>query len=372
MVTVCGMCLWPVEQLAGQRAVYSSLRGIVQIVNWALMFGVAYEICYAAAAAREFLQACRVVNAAAIILCAYGIYQAAAIPRGWPSTGIRRPIAGISASTTGEQQAAFVVQGQTIYRPGSLLGEPKTLGGACITWIAFALGRAFTGRVTGIGLCSIGLFILTLFLTASTSAWGAALVSMLVFVYAVPPQRRTQVFIWGGIMWGLLMTSGSFDIVGAYRVADSITVSDVIVERTVSRIEDSGVLEDLPEQYALSVLRSDYWKTVFGVGLGGMSFYIAQELPFASEYILFPNNGLLGWICNVGIVGLVLLLLTVAPGVSVLQTGCRDTYRRGLAFVGTVVLLQCLIHGGYFMWSIALGLLFAAAMLSDSDCVNLS
>ncbi len=87
-------------------------------------------------------------------------------------------------------------------------------------------------------------------------------------------------------------------------------------ERFFGRLGDivTEGLQDLAEIEAKKILEDNPEMAIFGTGLGGISFYIAQNLGGQQTMILFPNAGLLGLLCDLGVVGIALLLWCVRIG----------------------------------------------------------
>jgi hypothetical protein len=96
-----------------------------------------------------------------------------------------------------------------------------------------------------------------------------------------------------------------------------------------------------------------------------MSFYIAERTNEVQRLILFPNNGLLGIVCNIGVLGLGVIMSVVVMALSKLRRPRCDAYTRKLCFVGLGVFLQCMIFNQPLFFSIALGFLTAGAARSN-------
>src|SRR5208282_5377895 len=209
---------------------------------------------------------------------------------------------------------------------------------------------------------AFGVIATALWLTASTSAWASGLccLGLIATVATVTGSRRS-----GGmrlppaalfVLLVLLVAAAGWLI---YRD----TASAILEERWSKRMEDP--LSDLPEQLALEVLHERPIFCAFGTGLGGMSFYIAEKMAFGQRVVLFPNNGLLALVCNVGIVGLLLGALAVKNGLLTLVPGRRaNPEARMLAVAGASAAVQCLIFSQTWVMALAFGLLLAAEFRS--------
>lgn len=364
IVTIIGMTLWPVQSMT-TTVLYSQLRGVIQIINWLIMVSVAIEISVALSKAEAFEVILRYSMVTALLMSTYALYQTVAIPRGWPTTGMRRPAEQLTYEGEGEQFAAAVRKsGEVVIRPSALMGEPKTLGGCCVMWLAF-LGalRIRTGRWRREWLVG-GLVFAALLSTVSTSALVVSMAGVLLFVLAEArlSMRRAQAL--AGVVFVVLVTVASGMGVSEgfrERVFDRL---ELLTERTVDRIREDGAVSDMPELMAMEVFRDAPLLAVTGTGLGGMSFYIAEKLGGAQTLIYFPNNGILAFVSNAGAIGLSLLLwrlrLPLASVFGVSRHLLRDKRALLHAFAGTVCLIQCLVHSGYYLWSISLSLLLTA------------
>lgn len=359
VVTVVGQFFWPVDAMAAGTPIYGRLRAVLQIINWLITLGVAWQIGRAFTVPGAFQKARTGFLIAALLLCGYGVYQYVALQTGLPTTGIRRPFESTTTSVVQEEFASYTLSGREIFRPGSLIGEPKGLGGACVFWVALILTVYVEGKGTPAINFLMTLVLLALFLTASTSAWfgclGGFFLAYLVFL------RRGEKGLMAALRVPLLAFMLLLSAAAIFRwdVVKS-TAEDILEARITSRIESA--VGDLPEEVARKVLAERPHLLVTGTGLGGISFYIAEYLGGNQPFVLFPNNGVLGIICNIGLIGLGLILLMGYRGMkTILKSGARTNLQeQTLVLVGTTVLLQCLIFGAPWQFSVALGFLAAA------------
>jgi len=207
------------------------------------------------------------------------------------------------------------------------------------------------------------LCLVALFLSGSTSAWagGVLAVGSIFWVAVCVGSIKLRNGLIQFVVLGILGLGAGTYIVGS-TVPDADLVR-LIQDRSVARIQSEGILGDPAEQAALNVLRSNPMLLAFGSGLGGMSFYIKELGVLHSEFVLEPNTGVLRWVGSFGLVGLVVLGLSVARGASVLRSavscGGPDSVIT-LAVVGLAVVGQCLVFGTSFLWSVGLGSLAAA------------
>ena len=148
LMTIVGSFSWPVEAMAGKSAVYGSLRGAVQIVNWLILAGAAWQVAIALSLPGAFEKARKAIIIVGVLHSGYAMYQVVAYSTGLPATGIRRPYSGARGAHGGDQVAAFTVGKGRITRPGSFIGEPKGLGAISLVCIAAILSLFMEGRGT--------------------------------------------------------------------------------------------------------------------------------------------------------------------------------------------------------------------------------
>jgi hypothetical protein len=270
----------------------------------------------------------------------------------------------IGADTIGEQFATYTFQGEVVFRPGSLVGEPKGFGAACVFWLSLVLSRAAYGRPGWAAAAQVGLLLLALWFSASTTAWAGTILALVLGVLllrmsghaylakALPASVLLVVI--GAALW--LPSSG---VSGREMLSYMALRAQV---RFTERLTQEGPLPDLAERVALERLNSKPVLWLLGAGFGGISAYIAEELAGSSRLVLFPNNGLLGMICNFGLVGLAAMLYSFRRGLGVLLRAghSHPGEARAMAFVGLACLVQCFIFAQAWLLSWAFGFLLAA------------
>ncbi len=352
LVTITGSLFWPTDAMAGRSSVYGSLRGPVQILNWFIVAGAAWNVAIALTQPRAFERARRVLIVVGVLHSGYAIYQMAAYASGLPATGIRRPYSEVDLDSGGEQHAAFFYNGVNIGRPGSLIGEPKGLGAISLVWMAAMLTVLMEGGMNSKLAGAFVLSLITLFITFSTSAWGGFVSMMAIALWAT--RRRMAYRVWRFLVPLLLVFISGWAIVERSGLVPEVKggISSLIRERTIDR---SDYLADLAEVEAKEVIAEHPLIAICGTGLGGMSFYIAERMG-GSDIILFPNTGLLAYLCDMGVLGVVLLLYALRRGLylSFLPSGETDASALAMSFIGTVCLMQSFIFdAGIRMFALA-------------------
>lgn len=368
VATLIGWWFWPTDAFAGVSPVYGKLRAVVQIVGWLIMLGMAWNIALAFAEPGSFEKAQPAILLTGVVLCLYAYYQTAASRFDWPATGIRSPVALATGEMTEERTAGYTLAGTSVFRPGSLVGEPKGLGFTCVFWLALVLSRWLTGRVDirlGVALLVV---VGALWLTASTSAWGGALACLGVTAFYGLLTGAGETGNRQGLSLAALGVLAAC-AVGVLFLVYREDVADIYEQRWSSRVVDP--LSDAPEKTSLEVLADQPYLALWGTGLGGMSFYIARRSTELEHMIFFPNNGLLGFVCNVGAMGLILLFLSVQDGLLAPFRGRGPAQAaQALAVVGLAALLQCFIFAGSWLMSAAIGCLLAAGACSRNSVTD--
>jgi hypothetical protein len=351
--TVAYSAVWPVSAISDVTGLHSYLRGDVQIANWLLFAAVGVILAGALRAGNALRELRRRVLWGAWPLCLYALYQQIAYRTGLPLTGILAP--------QGEIFATFDFAGHSYYRSTAFMGEPKSLGLCCVIYMALQLSLMDTkyGR-RGREWARLAVVIATLFATWSTSAWAGGALCVLIYVATVVLRlNRHRVAL---LAMSVLAVLGLLVAQTGDQFAEAGTgIVSAGNERFRGRL-GRGPLEDFVEVISAQILTDNPLFVLTGCGLGGISFYIAQELGSTQqEVVLAPNNGLLSWISQVGVVGLLLLLVSVWPGIRGLIFGTSPPQQRACAFVGLVCLMQMFIFsGGFYVFSVACGFLLAA------------
>ena len=361
VITLLGMLVWPYDSVVGQSIAYTTLRGPVQILNWIIMLGVARVIAGAIRTPDDLNLIRRFVFATALTLSLYGIYQFVAMGAGLPTTGMRRPAQDIFSEGSGEQHATFKLGSRLMPRPDGLAGEPKGFGGLCVLWLAF-IGSSLLDRKANKRterkkyLAIVPLIAIALFLTASTSAWVGAALTILLFLFLAPRfgiSRNLETV--AVVVLVLFFVTGAAYILLPKDQSFSSNIGSIAQTRLGDRLNSENAVGDMPEVAAMSVLQHNPLMLITGAGLGGISFYIPQELGATATLIYAPNNGLLNRLCETGLIGLALLWLALRRKLGILLSRSSPSYAIQTSFIGLALLGQCFIFGSPFLWSVALG-----------------
>lgn len=235
----------------------------------------------------------------------------------WYGTGTNPlPIGRINQLLGGaaeySREGRFSFEGLGIYRMNSLANEPRNLGQvmalAMVTVQAFALT---VRQINGPRLALLWLFFMvTAVFTYSTSGvavWliGTAALLPALWITGVPLQR-SPASLFGAL--ALLI----IPIVAGLLVAASagIPILDLVAERTIERLEESGGVEDF--DLAISAwLAANPERLWFGSGLGNAHLFATPFLDpefaaYAEGQVFSAKTMALRLISELGLVGLVL------------------------------------------------------------------
>lgn len=362
VITFIGSFFWPIEAMAGVTEVYSYLRGPVQILTWLIMLGSAWQIAIALSQKGAFDNIRKFIITIGVLHSLYAIYQVVAYYTGLPLTGLRRAAMGVTMDLDGEQLAMTSYANIDIFRATSLVGEPKSFGAISLIWITLILTLYLEKKSDSKLAWTLILSLVALGLTYSSSAWVGLLIAFVIYL-------RFSGFRFVKMLSACLILVAGFAVIFSLDLLplSGTDVLNIISERSTQRWggSTSEVLQDLPEVEAIEVLKKHPEMAIFGTGLGGMSFYIAQNLGGGQSIILFPNTGVLAFLCDIGIVGIGLLFVCLIKGIRPTIDVSRSyaPQVRSLSFVGATLFAQCFVFSG--------GLLpFAIAFLLASEFLN--
>jgi hypothetical protein len=370
ITTIVWYFFWPLDTISSRSSAYSTMRPLIAILNWGITLGVAWRVGLVFSKAGAFEKARPIILMTGLVLCLYAVYQYIAYHTGLPLTGIRVAVRNLTATAEGEANGLYTLGGEQIYRPCSFVGEPKTLGAFCTFWLALLLPDFLLVR-KGVRLAASGaVFVLTLGLTASTGAWLGGLFCLGLF-------PCVRFWIRGGSCRDGALLLASIFLVSILLTAAVLSgkegglLGEIVDERLVSRLNlSSGAdLNDTFENHAaghdlvaMQVLTENPHFVLFGVGQGGIAYYMAEMLGGERDLIIYPTIGLLILIADIGITGLLV-------GVYALAFDPRLVWFRGapsgpaiILFAGSIGLAQYLNNSTSLMMSVSAGLLLSLSI----------
>lgn len=228
----------------------------------------------------------------------------------------------------------LVIEGQSVLRVSSLGGEPKGLGQALALalCILIILSRRFAmSRWKYVG--SAGLLFIVVLLTSSTSAYVTLLiVGGFIFAFSRRPQPysmlqvRTTLCLIAGILISVFYAQALFtDLLAppTYRKFDSYS------EALVARITDRVKLDDTDSLIMESYVDGSFG-LLFGRGLGVVHHYAYSLIPphwayYLTGAIIAPKSGIAYYVGCAGVLGVLLIVLTLSQFVPVsTRTGPRS------------------------------------------------
>jgi hypothetical protein len=201
--------------------------------------------------------------------------------------------------------AALTINGNDILRPGGFAGEPKTVAIFFAVYIfiyVFVKTPLYLSKnwILLSRICFV-LSIIGLIGSFSTSIYIAFI--FLLLILSVFKFKEFSRFL--KIIIGLYFIYILTDIILFYLDLPST------VELFSLRVSQRLLEEDLdpPVEAALKILFSDIRILIFGTGYGGGTFFIQEFLGENFDFALTPNVGFVALFLEIGILGLLLLLL---------------------------------------------------------------
>ncbi|MCH2203994.1 MAG: hypothetical protein MK102_18670, partial [Fuerstiella sp.] len=215
----------------------------------------------------------------------------------------------------------LTIQGASVLRVSSLGGEPKGLGQALALalCILIILSRRFAmSRWKYFG--SAGLLFVVVVLTSSTSAYVTLLiVGGFILAFSRRPQAystfrvRTTLCLIAGILISVFYAQAAFTDTLArptYRTFDSYGAA------IVARLTDRVKLDDSDSLVMESYVDNPFG-LLFGRGLGVVHHYAYSLIPPHMAYyltgaIIAPKSGIAHYVGNAGVLGMLLIVLTLS------------------------------------------------------------
>ena len=367
-VTFIGSFFWPIDAMVGRSIVYEKLRSTVQILNWLIAVGVAWQIAISLSIPNDFKKIRKIVIAVGIVHSLYALYQIFAFYFNLPMTGINRPYSEIGEAYGISQYGIHTFENIGIYRVNSFVGEPKHFGTISLIWIGLLLSLYLEGaKERGLFLKTL-LFFIVLLLTQSTVAFIGCLIALILATVGSFYYRKTNLHIF--IIALLIIGCGTIllDKMNIFSIGKG-NIIEIISERSTQRLSDIVLNgpNDLPEIEAIEVLKQKPYLGLLGTGLGGISFYIAKNL-YGSDIILTPNNGFLSFICSIGIIGVFFMIICFKRGIYLALSSAHHVKKeiKSLAFVGLILILQSFVFNSNIL-TFAFGFLLAAEFMNRKN-----
>jgi hypothetical protein len=352
-------------ELPGSAKDYPPLQGeyrwLFQLVIWGLYLAPAM---YAARLANAELvtRAYRVLLGSVAVLSMLAIVQFVV----FYATGVDLFPIGI-LGPSGEMHAGMFdsasFMGGRVFRPCALGGEPKHLAYsialALTVLLADAMWRGPLGLSSRRRMGLAALFVAALVLAFSTQGF-ALVVANVVIVVGVTLWTRPR---------GKFRMMKPFIAIAAILAAGAFIpgLRDVVADRTVGRVSESGAIED----FNLAVwawLREHPAKAILGVGLGNVHLYAAPFVPMEVRHymldgVFVAKSGLLRLISELGIVGCGLFLYALIGPLARLVRRDRSSVGRltpmHVAFASCVLLDYCMSADGPMYVFLTAGLTLA-------------
>jgi len=362
VITFAGSLFWPIEAMSGRSSAYGPLRWVIQVVNWAIIVGVGWQIALALREKGALDKLGRWLILLGMFHCAVALYQVVAFWTNLPMTGMRRVAVGVGLDPSDPHFAIATIGGLPLYRVTSFAGEPRSLAAVSMLWIAALITLYYKGRSNTRTHLALLLSLLVLILTLSTSGWGTFFFCLALMFFLSARQKKSGFLALFLILLlpGVLLTADSMG-----WLSEGISVKEVFEERWTQRMVNP--LNDAAVEETLDVLSNNPRFIPFGTGSGGMSFYIARNLG-REDLILASTVGWVNYLGDIGLVGILLMISCMWGGIRNLlfrRARCDDVSRY-MSFMGCVFLCGTLISAPSYILASAFGFLLASQFRSQA------
>ncbi len=362
VTTFVGSLFWPIEAMSGRSLAYGPLRWVIQVVNWAIIVGVGWQIALALREKGALEKLGRWLILLGIFHCSIALYQVVAFKMNLPLPGIRRVAVGVGLDASDPHLAIANIGGLRLYRVTSFAGEPRSLAAVSMLWISALITLYYRGRSNILTHLALFLSLLVLILTLSTSGWGTFFfcLALMVFLSTRQKKSRSLALFLILLLAGVLLT---VDSIG--WLPGGISVKEVFEERWTQRI--MVPLNDTAVEETLDALSDNPGFIPFGTGSGGMSFYIAQNRG-GEDLILASTVGWVNYLGDIGLVGIFLMISCMWGGIRNLlfRQAQYDDVSQYMSFMGCVFLCGALISAPSCMLACAFGFLLASQFRSQA------
>jgi len=301
---------------------YGDYRVLVQLVNFA--FAALSTRALAAALKTEGAGELfwKVMTAAVLVHGLASLYQITAWIFSLPLIGISRAF-DLTEEVGTPDVATFSIEDTDILRLSGLIGEPKTAAAFFGAYLVAYLLRTFASSVRSSTFEKAALFLAVICFIGSGSTSGL-LGFVLGLAWALLTLARSRRF---ALLWvsAAVMGVGCFVFLGVLPpFSDDVrAISEIVRLRTVERLE--GPL-DPPVETSVSLFTSSASGMLFGTGLGGSTFPIAQDLGITFDYAYAANIGTILLLAELGLIGTLLLVIPLAVLTHMLSTRTFEEY----------------------------------------------
>lgn len=333
---------------------YGEFRYIVQLFNFISMCICTWCV------SRSFLSRdaphhlYRAIAWITAINIAVATYQYVARSTGLPQIGISRSYDELV------RVAAFSFGDIDIFRPGALVGEPKALAALMVLYLVVWYFKPGQSSMVERGLAVAAAVILVL--TFSTTALVTLLAAgTFVLAAQIGESRKTQKQL------GSTLAIGATGLVAlSIMIALPATeTQSLLYERYIGRLQGFAGDTSGLDQIALMVWADGPLRMLFGLGLGGISFYMMPFVDPTWALAYAPNIGIINVLCDLGVLGLILLTTPIIFLIHLSRVAMRaapDDNRHVLRTIGICLCALWLFGSGPSLGlAMGLGLLSAAS-----------
>jgi len=368
-LTIFMPVFWPEYTVSEQSFFYgNTMRGFVQIFQMTMGLAIIAVIVGSLTSANALFRAQVVLLVTMTLICIYGIYVWFAQRLGLPFNPINRQGQGGALG----HKITSVVDGVYRMRAYSVTGEPKTLAAnACVGFMLMSFTPVrHVGFLKGFmaEMALVFLFLSTLLLTLSTAGY-MILPMMMIVGFAIQVrigQLRSKAFVHFiaiAIILSLLTYLMGIDVAGI--------LGPLFESRLTERLNDDGFFT-YAETAILKFWADKPYLAITGVGLGGSTFYIREYDTLSYAGYTAAPRGVIGFISDRGIIGLLLFLMPLVKASRSLIAGAvsnspnRRVYM-GILIICAITTVMLFTTGQWHDEWLVVGLICAGAVVANRE-----
>jgi len=339
-LTIIMSLFWPEFNASSQNFLYgNTMRGLVQIFQTFMGLAIIIVLMNSLTTIHSLFRVQVVMLLSMVSVSIYGLYVWFAQRSGLPFNPITRQGGTASKDYNAVQT---IIDGVQVVRAYSITGEPKLLAvnacfGVILTYFTRAHQIRFLKGIKG-EIFLMVLFLVTLYLTFSTA--GYIILPIVIFVAIAVQFMVGQL---NGDMIGRVLAFFVLMMIAAF-LADIDIIGKIVSlfeDRVETRINESGIFT-FAEAAMVNFWEDNPVYTISGTGLGGSSFYVRVYNTGAYEGYTAAPRGIVGFIGDKGVIGLLLFLLAVYKSTIPLMIASRSNSPNRAIFAG--ILIICLVN----------------------------
>ncbi len=355
-ITLIMAPFWPDQGVAISGFMYSvSGRWLTQFLNVAVGLSLAGIICIGIGYSRNRINYIKVIIYSCTFLSLYGIYVWFAQKNGLPFTTITR--GGGSFGGRESYVIYTLIDDVRVVRAYSFSGEPKGLSiiaglGLSLLFFTRAFKWGWQKSIVLDFLLGIVMFV-AMYLAYSTAGYLILVMGFVAVSIVLTSIKQIGKTLFRIIIFGAVVVAGSLVL---QEADNSVSISRALESRVTERLDEGGLFT-YAEEGMVKAWKDNPILFFTGAGLGGSTFYIREYSNKYAGYVA-AARGIIGWLADIGVIGLFLFLVVVRKQFSIIR---RHIMRKGdewqslvgLVVFGTygLVILFTFAHW-YLLWAI--------------------